>query len=84
MNKSKTSSTTSSHLASGLSILFIQIIVGNLSSNAFLNTNFVWGIGPSNASTTKITPFAIFKTRSTSPPKSACPGVSITLILTPL
>ena len=30
------------------------------------------------------TPSAIFKTRSTSPPKSVWPGVSITFILTPL
>ena len=30
------------------------------------------------------TPFTILRTRSTSPPKSACPGVSTILIFTPL
>ena len=35
---------------------------------------------PSKASTTKRTPSTIFITRSTSPPKSACPGVSRMLI----
>ena len=30
------------------------------------------------------TPLTIFRTRSTSPPKSACPGVSMMLIFTPL
>ena len=41
-------------------------------------------MGPSKASTNRITPSAIFNTRSTSPPKSAWPGVSITLIFTSL
>ena len=81
---SSTSSTTSSLLASGLSILLTHTITGSLSSSAFLKTNLVWGIGPSNASTKRITPLTILSTRSTSPPKSACPGVSIILILTPL
>ena len=84
IKSSNTSSITSDGLASGRSILLIQTITGKLSSNAFFNTNFVCGIGPSKASTTRITPFTIFKTRSTSPPKSACPGVSIILIFTPL
>ena len=55
-----------------------------LSSNAFCSTKRVCGIGPSKASTNSSTPSAIFSTRSTSPPKSAWPGVSITLILQPL
>ena len=42
----------------------------NPNSIALDNTNRVCGIGPSKASTNKITPSAIFKTRSTSPPKS--------------
>ena len=50
------------------------------SSSAFFNTNLVWGIGPSKASTTRITPFTILRTRSTSPPKSAWPGVSENLV----
>ena len=36
------------------------------------------------ASTIKRAPSTIPKTRSTSPPKSACPGVSTTLIFVPL
>ena len=79
-NSSKTSSITSVGLASGRSILLIQTITGSFISKAFLKTNLVCGIAPSKASTTKITPFTILRTRSTSPPKSACPGVSIILI----
>ena len=41
-------------------------------------------MAPSNASTTRTTPFTILRTRSTSPPKSACPGVSMRLILVSL
>ena len=48
------------------------------------HADFVCGIAPSYASTTRITPLTIFSTRSTSPPKSACPGVSIMLIFVPL
>ena len=84
INKSRTSSTTSRGLASGLSTLFMQTITGRFSSKDFFKTNFVWGIGPSKASTSNTTPFTILSTRSTSPPKSACPGVSMMLILTPL
>src|SRR5258707_10377871 len=54
------------------------------SSNAFFNTKRVCGIGPSAASTSSRQPSAILSTRSTSPPKSAWPGVSMMLILTPL
>jgi len=39
------------------------------------------GRQPSAASTNKTMPSTIFNTRSTSPPKSACPGVSTMLIL---
>ncbi len=80
INKSSISSITSSGLASGRSILLTHTITGNSSSNAFFNTNFVCGIGPSKASTKRTTPFTIFNIRSTSPPKSAWPGVSIILI----
>ncbi len=79
-NSSKTSSTTSAARASGRSILLMHTMTGSLSSSAFRSTNFVWGMAPSKASTTRITPFTILRTRSTSPPKSACPGVSMILI----
>mmetsp|Transcript_53152 Transcript_53152/g.172869 ORF Transcript_53152/g.172869 Transcript_53152/m.172869 type:complete len:300 (+) Transcript_53152:852-1751(+) len=46
---------------------------------AFCSTNFVWAFGPSTMSTSKTTPSTIDKTRSTSPPKSAWPGVSTML-----
>ena len=51
------------------------------SANDFFNTSLVCGIAPSNASTNKSTPSTVFNTLSTSPPKSACPGVSTMLIL---
>ena len=44
----------------------------------------VCGIGPSAASTSRRQPSAMDRTRSTSPPKSAWPGVSIRLICRPL
>ena len=50
--------------------------------NALLSTNFVCGNGPSAASTKRATPSTIERIRSTSPPKSAWPGVSTILILT--
>ena len=40
-------------------------------------------MGPSAASTNKTTPSTIDKIRSTSPPKSACPGVSTIFIRVP-
>ena len=84
MRSSRTSSITSSALASGRSILLIHTMTGSFNSIALRSTNLVCGIAPSNASTTRITPLTILRTRSTSPPKSACPGVSIILIFTPL
>ena len=84
MRSSKTSSITSSGRASGRSILLIHTITWRSNSRAFFRTNFVWGIAPSKASTKRITPSTIFNTRSTSPPKSACPGVSIMLIFVSL
>ena len=45
-----------------------------------LSTKRVCGMGPSKASTSSRTPSAIFSTRSTSPPKSAWPGVSMMLM----
>mmetsp|Transcript_43264 Transcript_43264/g.139438 ORF Transcript_43264/g.139438 Transcript_43264/m.139438 type:complete len:209 (-) Transcript_43264:30-656(-) len=52
-------------------------------SSAFLSTNRVCGFGPSAASTSSSTPSTMLSTRSTSPPKSACPGVSTMLTLVP-
>ena len=66
-----------------MSILFTITIGRSPCANALPRTNFVCGIGPSAASVRRITPSAICKTRSTSPPKSAWPGVSIILIRTP-
>ena len=80
-NKSKVILTTSSGLASFLSILLINKIGLRLCSNAFLRTNLVWGIGPSDESTKRITVSTVLITRSTSDEKSACPGVSTILIL---
>ena len=84
MNNSITSSNTFCGSAPGLSILFITTIGFKFIANDFFNTSLVCGIAPSNASTNKSTPSTVFKTLSTSPPKSACPGVSTILIFTPL
>ena len=51
---------------------------------AFSSTNFVWLRAPSLASTSSTAPSTIPSTRSTSPPKSACPGVSTTFTVCPL
>ena len=53
------------------------------SASALRRTKRVCGIGPSNASTTSSTPSTMRRMRSTSPPKSAWPGVSTMLILVP-
>jgi hypothetical protein len=53
------------------------------SSSALRSTKRVCGMTPSTASTSSSTPSTMFSTRSTSPPKSAWPGVSTMLILTP-
>jgi hypothetical protein len=52
----------------------------NPCAKAFCVTNRVCGIGPSTASTSSSTQSTIDSTRSTSPPKSAWPGVSTMLI----
>ena len=46
-----------------------------------MSTNLVPGSGPSAASTSSSTPSTMVRVRSTSPPKSAWPGVSTMLIL---
>ena len=80
-NKSNVSVKTSSGRASPRSILLIHTIGRSPSFNALDNTNFVWGSGPSALSTNNTTPSTMDKIRSTSPPKSAWPGVSTILIL---
>ena len=47
--------------------------------SALPTTNLVCGIGPSAASTSTMAPSTIDRMRSTSPPKSAWPGVSTML-----
>ena len=72
--------TTSSTRASGRSTLLTTRITRSRASSALRRTNRVCGSGPSLASTSSSTPSTIRRPRSTSPPKSACPGVSTMLI----
>src|SRR4051794_121960 len=57
-------------------------MTGSRDSSALRSTKRVWGSGPSLASTSRRTPSTIVRPRSTSPPKSAWPGVSMMLIFT--
>ena len=82
--RSNTASCTSTGVQLGLSTLLITTTGFRPSSMALPSTKRVCGIGPSKASTSRITPSAMFSTRSTSPPKSLWPGVSMMLILVPL
>ncbi len=84
MKSSRTSSKTSLGRAPGLSILFKTTIGLTPASKAFFNTKRVCGIGPSYASTSNKAPSTMCMIRSTSPPKSACPGVSKMLIVVSL
>ena len=68
--------------ASARSTLFTTRITGSRDSSALRSTNRVCGSGPSLASTSSSTPSTIVSARSTSPPKSAWPGVSTMLIFT--
>ena len=79
-NRSWLSETTSAIRASGRSVLLTTSITGRCAANALRNTNRVCGSGPSEASTSSSTPSTMDRPRSTSPPKSAWPGVSMTLI----
>ena len=80
MNRSNISFSTSAARASGRSILLMTTIGGRPRANALPSTNRVCGSGPSDASTSSTTPSTIDSVRSTSPPKSAWPGVSTMLI----
>ena len=82
MKRSYTSSTTSAMRASGRSTLFTTRITGRCASSVLRSTNRVCGNGPSLASTSRSTPSTIASARSTSPPKSAWPGVSTMLRVT--
>ena len=66
--------------ASERSTLFTTTMMGSCLASALRSTNRVWGSGPSDASTRRITPSTISRPRSTSPPKSAWPGVSMMLM----
>ena len=68
--------------ASWRSTLLMMTTGSSPSSSALRITNRVCGIGPSAASTSNTTPSTMRKMRSTSPPKSAWPGVSTILIFT--
>ncbi|SLH26816.1 Uncharacterised protein [Mycobacteroides abscessus subsp. abscessus] len=66
--------------ASGRSVLLTTRITGSEAASALRSTKRVCGSGPSEASTSSTTPSTMDRPRSTSPPKSACPGVSMTLM----
>ena len=66
--------------AAGLSILLMMTIGFSSAASALPSTNLVCGIGPSWASTISRQPSAMFSVRSTSPEKSAWPGVSMMLM----
>ena len=65
------------------STLFTTTMGFRPSASALRVTKRVCGIGPSTASTSSSTPSTIDRVRSTSPPKSAWPGVSTILTCTP-
>ena len=69
--------------ASGRSTLLMTRITGSPAASVLRSTNLVCGSGPSLASTSSSTPSTMDRPRSTSPPKSACPGVSTMLMVSP-
>ena len=79
-NRSNTSPATTAGRASDRSTLLMATIGRSPTLSAFETTNLVCGSGPSAASTRTIAPSTMLRMRSTSPPKSACPGVSTMLI----
>src|SRR5665648_393048 len=82
-SRSVDSCTTSSMRASDRSTLLTTSTTGSLASSALRSTKRVCGNGPSEASTSSSTPSTMERPRSTSPPKSAWPGVSMMLMVTP-
>src|SRR5919202_1413130 len=83
MKSSYVSSTTSAIRASGRSTLLTTRMTGSRACRALRSTNRVCGSGPSDASTSSAMPSTMDSPRSTSPPKSAWPGVSMMLNVTP-
>src|SRR5580700_2872340 len=69
--------------ASGRSTLLMTRITGSPRARVLRSTNLVCGSGPSLASTSSRTPSTMDRPRSTSPPKSAWPGVSTMLMVSP-
>jgi hypothetical protein len=82
-NRSNAALITASGLAPGLSTLLTTTIGLRPRASAFLVTKRVCGIGPSCASISSTTPSTMDRARSTSPPKSAWPGVSTMLMCVP-
>ena len=82
-NSSYVSSTTSAIRASDRSTLLTTSTTGMSAFSALRSTNRVCGSGPSEASTSSTIPSTMERPRSTSPPKSAWPGVSMMLIVMP-
>ena len=78
--RSKISFSTSRWRSSGRSILLMTTMGRRPRFKALETTNLVCGSGPSEASTSTTTPSTMFRMRSTSPPKSAWPGVSTILM----
>ena len=79
-NKSKMPLSTSLMRASGRSILLMTTMGRRPQAKALRKTKRVCGMTPSDESTSSRQPSAILSTRSTSPPKSAWPGVSMRLM----
>src|SRR5207342_2947667 len=79
-NRSKTSLRTCVGRASERSTLLMTTMGLRPIFSALETTNLVCGSGPSAASTSTSAPSTMFKIRSTSPPKSAWPGVSTILM----
>ena len=79
-NRSNTSVCTSSDRASLRSTLLTTTMGCSPRANALPTTNLVCGSTPSAASTRTMAPSTMFRMRSTSPPKSAWPGVSTMLM----
>ena len=82
-NRSKASLITWVGLEPGLSTLLTTTMGFRPKAKAFLVTKRVCGMGPSCASINSTTPSTMDKARSTSPPKSAWPGVSTMLMWVP-
>ncbi len=82
-NRSNTSVMHLMRRASWRSTLLITTIGRMPRASALVSTNLVCGSGPSAASHSTMAPSTMDRMRSTSPPKSAWPGVSTMLILTP-